>query len=206
MAALITKWFNGLATGDKIATIATLVGFLQFVALVATFALMRRSARQQLRAYISGLPDWITSFDETHPPRASYTMRNLGQTPAYKVVHRSEIAALPFPLPVGFRLPPVNGTIAPATVLFPNVPLIGNSTKAAPFTADELAGIRNRSMRPYIFGEIRYRDVFRKRRRSTFCVSVYIANDNILEKITSNSTDKFSDVQYYAAPIGNDAT
>jgi hypothetical protein len=36
------QWFNELGTGDKIATIAALVGFLQFAALVATYWVMRR--------------------------------------------------------------------------------------------------------------------------------------------------------------------
>jgi hypothetical protein len=145
----------------------------------------------------------ISSFDETYLARASYTMQNLGQTPAHNLVHRGEIAALPYPLPVGFRLPPITSSGAPTTVLFPNVPQIGNTMKPRAFTFDELTGIRNRSMRVYIFGEIRYRDVFRRQRLSTFCVSVNIADDTILQKITSNSSEKFSDLQFEAAPLGN---
>jgi hypothetical protein len=196
-------WFNELGSSDKIAIITAFVAFLQFIALIATFALMRRSARQQLRAYVSGLPDFIQSFDETHSPYANFTLRNLGQTPAHNLTHRADIAAFPFPLPDHFRLPKLSQPGAPATVLFPNVPIIGRCVKPTPFAPDELAGIRNRSMRIYIFGEIFYRDVFNKRRHSTFCVSLYIADEAILEKMTSNSPEYFTDFRFEAAPIGN---
>src|SRR5215469_11173745 len=96
------NWFNKLGSGDKIAIISALVAFLQFIALVATFAVMRRTARQQLRAYVSGLTDFIQSFDETHSPYANYTMRNLGQTPALNLFHQADIAVFPFPLPDHF--------------------------------------------------------------------------------------------------------
>jgi hypothetical protein len=55
--AMLT-WFNALASGDKIAIINALVALLQFIALVATFGVMRRSARQQLRAYVAGMPNY----------------------------------------------------------------------------------------------------------------------------------------------------
>jgi hypothetical protein len=199
-------WFNALGSGDKIALIATVVALLQLVALLLTYRVMRRSARQQLRAYVSGVPDFISSFDETHTPRASFTMRNLGQTPAHNVVSRGEIAALPYPLPIGFKLPPVSGPVSSVTDLFPNVPLIGNRTKATPFTIAELTGIRNGSMRVYIFGEIRYRDVFGRRRRTTFCNSVNPDDEAILRKLASNSTEIFSNIKFEAAPIGNIST
>jgi hypothetical protein len=204
----LLTWFSELGSSDTIAIISAVVAFLQFAALIATLWVMRRSARQQLRAYVSGLPNWISSFDETHWPVANFSIQNLGQTPAHNLVHRSEIAALPYPLPDGFRLPPITGTAAPATVLFPNVPLKGFKNKSEAFSAEELAGIRSRSMRVYIFGEIRYQDVFRKRRRSTFCTSVNIQDDAILEKLASNSPEKFEGevIQYEAAPIGNTST
>jgi hypothetical protein len=196
-------WFSELGSGDKIALISAVVALLQFIALVATWGVMRQSARRQLRAYVSGLPDFISSFDETHYPTANYTLRNLGQTPAVNLVHRAQIAAFPFPLPVGFRLPPLTSRPAPTTVLFPNLPANGGCSMPTPFTDAELTAIRNRSMRVYIFGEMRYRDVFRKRRRSSFCVSLYVPDDAVLAKLTSNSTERFEGFRYEAAPVGN---
>jgi hypothetical protein len=200
--------FDELSTGDKIAVIATLVGFLQFVALVATVAVMRRSAQRQLRAYVSASPDFVTSFDETHWPTAKMTIRNLGQTPAYDLTHRSEIAAWPYPLPSGFKLPPVDERKASApTVLFPNVPLRGGVPKGSPFSGEELAAIREGRSRVYIFGEAHYRDIFRKKCWITYCVSM-TADKEVIAKLAANSGEIFPDgtVSYEASPIGNDAS
>nr|WP_294523724.1 hypothetical protein [uncultured Rhodopila sp.] len=198
-------WFYELGTGDEIASIATLVGLLQFAALVATYWVMRRAARQQLRAYISGLPDFVSSFDETHRPRASYTLRNVGQTPAFELVHRSGIAAFPYPLPLSFKLPPITNPMTAPIVLFSNIPLNGYTEKGTPFSDIELAGIRSGLMRVYIFGEIRYRDVFHKRRWTTFCSSVQVRDEATLMKLTSNSSETFENIVFEAAAVGNDA-
>jgi hypothetical protein len=46
-------WFLNLPTADRIAIVTVLVGFIQFVALILTFWVMRRTAKRQLRAYVS---------------------------------------------------------------------------------------------------------------------------------------------------------
>jgi hypothetical protein len=197
-------WFSELGSADKIATISAVAAFLQFIALVATWSLMRRSTRQQMRAYVSGWPEFISSFDESHWPLARYALKNVGQTPAHDLVHRSEIAVFLYPLPADFKLPAFTGRRSAPIVLFPNVPILGNVSRGRYFTADELTGIRDRAMRVYIFGEIRYRDVFRRRHRSTFCASVDIPEDDVLKKMTSNSVEVFTSIKYEAAfPTGN---
>jgi hypothetical protein len=45
-------WFEGWNLSDKIAAIASVVAFLQFTALIATFWIMVRNGRRQLRAYV----------------------------------------------------------------------------------------------------------------------------------------------------------
>jgi hypothetical protein len=154
------EWFVDLGTSDKIATIAVVVaaitaavGFLQFVVLYCTVRVMRRTAPQQMRAYVSVRPNFITSFDETHWARTEFALRNLGQTPAYHVRHRTEIEVLPDPLPPGFSLPRVTGEWAPPLVLFPNVDINGSKNRRAPFSAKELEGIRNRTLKLYILGK-----------------------------------------------------
>jgi hypothetical protein len=50
MHEAMNKW----GRSDEIAAIAAFAGFLQFIALIATILVIRRSAHQQLRAYICG--------------------------------------------------------------------------------------------------------------------------------------------------------
>jgi hypothetical protein len=131
-------------------------------------------------------------------------MRNVGQTPAYSVTQRSEIALFPHPLPPKHRFPAVTGEGSPPSVLFPNVPFNGAKTASQPFSVDEIANIRNRTARIYIFGNIQYRDAFRKRRWTTFAVGV-AADDATLAKLTSNYGPSDLKITFQHAPIGNDA-
>jgi len=198
-------WAASLSTGDKIAGITAFVGFLQFIALYLTVGVMRRSARQQSRAYISAQPNFITSFDETHWPIARFLIRNLGDTPAYRVSHRALIEAFPNPLPKRFKLPRITGEWSAPVVLFPDVPLTGTKNRGTFFSAAQLEGIRNRSLSIYIFGEAKYRDAFRKRRWLEFCARVEIQSNANLIALSSNSTATFDDITYAVAPVGNDA-
>lgn len=196
------KW----SLSDKIAVVATVAAFLQFVALVITILDGRRSSRRQLRAYVSGQPNFISSFDESHWPIVSIAMQNFGQTPAYELIHRSGIEVFPYPLPSGFVLPQITAAWTLPVVLFPNLPLVGEMQRGSPFSSSKLAALRDRTMRVYIFGEIRYRDVFRRKCWTTFCVSVTAKDDNIWEKITTNSSERFpSGITYETATAGNDA-
>jgi len=79
---------------DRIAVIATIVGALQFGALVATVWVLIFNGRRQLRAYV--LPENMGIFDGTtvNPPQpqragipgVAMLIKNSGQTPAYRVV------------------------------------------------------------------------------------------------------------------------
>jgi hypothetical protein len=198
-------WFRSLGTGDKIATIATLVGFLQFVALMLTVRVMRRSARQQLRAYVSGDPNFMFAFDEAHLPRSSHSLRNVGQTPAYDLTHRSAIVVAPHPPPRGYRFPPLTGiSFAPPIVLFPGLPFTGTTAALRCFSANEIAGIRKQTSRIYIIGEIRYRDAFRRWRWTRFAASV-VADEDTLVKLSSNYRPSDLKLNFERAPVGNDA-
>ena len=69
---------------DKIAATAIIVGFLQFVALVATVAVMTVTARRQLRAYVLVKGARLEHWDNVDDPAiATVVVRNYGQTLAY---------------------------------------------------------------------------------------------------------------------------
>jgi len=67
-------WFTGILAAASI---------FQFFTLLFTYGLMRRTARQQLRAYISVENCYVVV--ESSPRRAVVIIKNGGQTPAYEV-------------------------------------------------------------------------------------------------------------------------
>ncbi|GEM_PF-3989196 len=204
LVAALCGWFQTLGTGDKIAAVATAVGFLQFVVLVATVHVMRRSARQQLRGYVSAFPDFIRSFDEQTLAEISFTTRNVGQTPAYDITHSSDIEVLPQPLPPGYRFPEPTGDRSTPTVLFPGRDFNGTKRAARTFSVDEILRIRNDEARIYIWGEIRYRDAFNKKRWTRFAANVSADRDT-LDSLTSRYGPRDLKVTFNHAPTWNDA-
>lgn len=202
----MNKLWDNLPIGDKIVGIIVLVGFLQFVVLYLTILTTKRSIKQPaIRAYISAQPNFISSFDQTHQPRASYTLQNNGITPAYRLIHRCDICAFPDPLPNGFALPRIEGAWSTPIAVFPNVPIVGNCARKDPFSPKELEGIRDRTLRIYIFGQVLYRDAFHKNRGVCFCSAVSIGSKRTLAKLSSCSVQRPQDIKYEVAPIGNDA-
>jgi hypothetical protein len=101
-------WLSGWSLSDKIAAVVIIVGFLQFVALIATWLVMMRTARRQLRAYV-----FVSSANVSNATEGNGTLqscvviKNFGQTPAYKVVNVNGFAFDRYP-----PSPTLNLTIA----------------------------------------------------------------------------------------------
>jgi hypothetical protein len=157
----------GWSLADKIAAAAAIAGFLQFVVLTITVGVLILTARRQLRAYVfvelheNDRPTFRPEAEVRIPLRA----RNRGQTPAYRVSQWVDTQVLPFPI-VG-KFPPPDGDVAPASYLDlgptqGEFVIVGQIPRA--LTAVELDGLKKGKMRIYVFGEIRYRDVFALRR------------------------------------------
>jgi hypothetical protein len=205
VSAMNVLW-DSFPVGAKIVAIVVLTGVLQFVALYITVLTTRRSIKQPaIRAYISVQPNFISSSDETHQPRASYILQNNGITPAYNLTHSCDIGAFPDPLPSGFTLPRIEGKWSGPIAVFPNIPVSGNCSNRAAFSPKELEGIRNRTMKIYIFGQVKYIDAFSKYRFVRFCSAVNVSSKGTLNKLCSNNAQRFQDINYEVAPIGNDA-
>ena len=85
---------NAWGLSDKIAVIASVVAFLQFLALVATVWVMLRTGRHQLRAYVLPHDCGVYEGMQLNPPQPGHSnepgivlnFKNSGQTPAYKVI------------------------------------------------------------------------------------------------------------------------
>jgi hypothetical protein len=163
------RGFWGLS--DRIAVIATVVAFLQFTALVCTVLVMVLTGRRQLRAYV--LPEAGSLYDgttlvppqpaKTNFPFVSLTLKNSGQTPAYRVTGYIQIAVTPVanedaalilqPVEERFSLTLGSGTTFHKSVWLDRA-----------LAANEIADIATGVRAIYMYGRIEYRDAFNKRR------------------------------------------
>ena len=151
---------------DKIAAVAIVVGFLQFVALIVTFLIMARTARRQLRAYVSADTCAVSdAAGKEIPNKIGISVRNAGQTPAHDLRSWVATGLHEFPLrdPLG-RLSEDHPMVA--SVLNPgdHKTLIVDWPTYSVDPAEVNAG----TVAVYLWGEILYKDVFGYRRHTTF--------------------------------------
>jgi hypothetical protein len=87
---------GGWNLSDKIAVIAIVVGFLQFIVLLLTVFVMSQTAKRQLRAYVCNDRANLVDFDQI--PTVQIIIKNSGQTPAYSVVGWNAVCPAGVPL------------------------------------------------------------------------------------------------------------
>jgi hypothetical protein len=166
------KGLNGWTLSDKIAGIASVAAFLQFLALLATVWIMVRNGRRQLRAYVTYEIKGWRGVNEGRPLAIQYALFNNGQTPARLVKVIGTIEILPFPLPKE-QEPDLEDKFPQSVIVFPGQPSnppVGWITAERAFTAAEITEITSdvSTRRAYLCGRILYRDVFDKGRETFF--------------------------------------
>lgn len=172
---------------------------------VATARLVRgadETSKRELRAYVSGWPEFVWSFDASHFARIRFKVLNIGETLAY-VRHRCDIGIGPYPVEQ-IDLPILKNKWTDQMVLFPNLPFYGFTTCGRLFTAAEIQGIQQSTSAIYIIGEIEYRDIFSAKHFTKFC-SIVRASEETLLKLTTNYLPSDLDISFQVAPVGNDA-
>jgi len=120
-----------------------------------------QTSRAQLRAYVFMVAAKVNKFGFDQIPEVLVVIKNSGQTPAYDMVSWTGVLAQPFPFKGEFERPgpdfPIaRGTLGPGAETHMIVP-----TKRA-FTADETKMIRDGKAALFVFGEVTYRDAFKK--------------------------------------------
>jgi hypothetical protein len=164
-------WLAGWSLSDKIAAVAIVIGAFQFLAFVATVWVMMLNGRRQLRAYIAN-PDVaeIRGFD-TERPITTLAFKNSGQTPAHDVDMWSSSGVAAFPLEEIPVRPPtaVPDSTGSVGVLGPGAVFHTEERPSAPMTDAERQTVIAGTGAYYVYGELRYRDVFGKPRLTTFC-------------------------------------
>jgi hypothetical protein len=100
-------------------------------------------------------------------PLAQLTVKNSGSTPAFKVVHLGAICISEYPL--RGDLPPISRTKNPPSSAIPPEGINTKSVRIVPpLTPAQVTGLRNGTMAIWVYGEITYRDAFRRKRTSRY--------------------------------------
>jgi hypothetical protein len=155
------------ALSDKIAVIASIVALLQFFALVGTLFVLMSTARRQLRAYVLISSAQIHDFGIEHPPRVEVIIKNSGQTPAFDLLSWGGMIIEKFPLNIELALPPPDIKQS-QTAQGPGDSSSHSITAGRPLTKIETDVVIAGGMAIYVFGEIKYKDIFKTERSTRF--------------------------------------
>ena len=123
------------------------------------------TAEKQLRAYITISETHICNIAEVFPPKAFFQVKNSGQTPAYNVRLFCQVMIRPFPydgpFPVDYKQQGTSAVIGPGLSLTNNIPFPNFPMDAIPLLIEGKAIL-------YIYGEMYYRDIFKKEHVTKF--------------------------------------
>jgi hypothetical protein len=150
-----------------------IAAFLQAIGAIGTVWLIYRqlmTSRAQLRAYVVVSSAGIVSADDDKEtaPVAVVTIQNSGQTPAHDVVNVSGIAIDLFPPPPTLSLTITDHDFAAVgrsrETLGPGNTSVSRVSAGRLLMDEEKKGIIEGVGAIYVYGEIRYKDAFGKRR------------------------------------------
>lgn len=212
-----SEWRKKFICESKITdvVIAILTFFLAIFTglLVSVGNRQERTTRQQMRAFVHldrgsvyniaspinplaiYKPTGAEIISRDEGPVAQLIIKNTGSTPAFKVVHWANICIADFPLVQ--PLPPHKTKLkkVPTSAIAPQ----GINTKSAkilsPLTAEEIAGLRAGTKAIYVYGEITYKDAFRRKR---------LTNYRLFHNIQTGAIGVTTDLTW--AEDGNDAS
>jgi hypothetical protein len=141
-------------------------GILQFIILVGTFFIMRDTARRQLRAYVC-IESGLVTFPQPNMPEVLIEYKNTGQTPAYNTNAWINLWFGPHPLKE--RIPSASKNLIKGNeVLATGRKSTSAGSPKEPLPPHFLARLGTKEFTLYAYGEIRYRDVFRKERYTKY--------------------------------------
>lgn len=140
---------------------------LSVAAIVAVRALRmaRDTARRQLRAYVFPIYAHIRDVRASRPTFV-IDIKNFGQTPAYGLRVKTALQSGSHPLDTKL-VPEVQSSIATAQ-LAPQAALFDEIALNRSLSASEISALAEGSAAIYLFGEIEYFDIYKKKRWTTF--------------------------------------
>jgi hypothetical protein len=177
---IVEKWFDGWSLSDKIAVIASAVAFLQFLALIATVFVMRRTAQRQLRAY-AHIDDVVMSeMNSVNDPNIQIIVKNYGQTPARCITNTFKHCVLQLPQKPDFSLG--GGQVEELCDLAPTQKTFSTFRYPHPQWQFFKDPISKKAMIFYVFGRISYRDVFGRRRKTEYRFRLLVDSTGIKDE------------------------
>lgn len=185
-----SEWRKKFICESKItdAVIAVLTAFLVVFTglLVWVGGRQERTTRQQMRAFVylesgsiyniaspinplaSYKPTGAEVISPNEGPGAQLVIKNTGSTPAFNVVHWGAITIGPYPL-VGQLPPRIHAPNMPASAIPPGgINTKGVRIPGGRLTPEQVAGLRDGTQAIWVYGEIDYRDAFRRTRTSRY--------------------------------------
>jgi hypothetical protein len=130
--------------------------------------IMRRTARRQLRAYVFVAEIEISELRPGTVPDIAVTIKNFGQTPAFRLTQWAKAGLDTYPQPTAVPNP-VPHTEFPARPLGPtDTYIVRLAPMPNPINEAAIRALLAREAAIYIAGEVRYRDAFNKRRRTRY--------------------------------------
>lgn len=131
------------------------------------------TSKRQLRAYISVTPFFITAFSNRTRASIKYRITNHGTTPATIISNVARVEILPYSLPANFTFPDLTHPDPGRFVIHPNQFFESNRVASRAFTDSEIGEITDgRNSRIYIYGAIKYTDIYGTEHFTKFCSSV----------------------------------
>ena len=160
--------FFGENRDDIIAGFAVILALSTIFLWLATRDLVagaQSAARMQLRAYLGPSEIFVTGVAAGERPVVESTIRNFGQSPAYRVSYWAETKVLDPRIDRFERVPSDAGdrTVNPGRDGF-----MIKSRLADPLTEEQMSKIRLGTASIYFYGVISYRDAFGRRRKTQF--------------------------------------
>ena len=168
--------------GYRIKVTDSLLVLFTFLLWIATRGLVKsaeKTAERQIRAYVSVKVGY--SFNQGGKNKLKFEFRpiltNVGQTPAFETEVISALKVLPYPLPsdYDFSLPSSNDgrsimTLGMQQERFTSIVFDRK------LSFRELRQIKKASeKRLYVYGIVKYKDVFGRRRHTNYCYSILFA-------------------------------
>ena len=122
-------------------------------------------SKQQLRAYLGASEVFITGVAAGEKPTVECTIRNFGQTPAYRVTHWVEAKVLDS---TSDRFEPTEPEGGERIINPGRDGFTIKSRLPEPLTEEEMSKIKLGTSAIYFFGAITYRDAFSRNRKTLF--------------------------------------
>lgn len=167
------SWWHKF-TSDPIATFTGMLFIATCLMYWATRQLVlgaERTAAQELRAYVFTKHDEPIELDVYDKLSVTTTIKNFGKTPAHDMMTFHRIGVYPFPLDATNKLEEPsyapdssNSPLAPGEVVYLRITIPTRLTQA------DIDHIESGKVALFVFGEIKYKDIFEKTRCTKYCL------------------------------------